>query len=136
MSLEKINSIGTIKINDYVFARIVLDSLRKAGDKVFPASEKGKLIGGLNQKVSTGEMAANISITESDGECTIRFFLILTFGASISEVTKEILDYIEYEMKGLMPFEKGQIILKIVGTKSKKIAPRNIEIVRKYESSK
>ena len=36
-------------------------------------------------------------------------------------------------MKKMFPDKKGQIVIKIVGVKSKKIAERNMEIVREYE---
>ena len=59
--------------------------------------------------------------------------MIIQFGAGIRKTTEEILDYIEYEMRGLFPEKGGRLILKIVGIKSRRIAPRDIEVVREYE---
>ena len=63
----------------------------------------------------------------------MKFFVIMTFGASIKDNCTAVLDSLEKQMKTMLPDKSGQIVLKIVGVKSKKIARRDIEIVREYE---
>lgn len=133
MAIERKNDLGTIKLDDYIFAQIIQTSLLKSGRKAFHASEKGKLLGNQGIKSGIGEISSNIKIHEEGDKYTIEFYIVTLFGASISETTNEILDYIEYEMKGLFPRKGIKLILKIVGTKSKRVAPRDIEIVREYE---
>ena len=87
---------------------------------------------GIDQKVSTGELAANIFIKETEDGYYLKFHVIMSFGASIKENCTAVLDSLEQQMKIMLPDKQGQIILKIVGVKSKKIAERNIEIVREY----
>ena len=132
MSLERSTQYGKIKLNDTIFAKAVLSAVAKTGGKVLCSSERGKILGGIDQKVSTGELASNIFIRETaEGYC-LKFFVIMSFGASIKENCTAVLDSLEQQMKIMLPDKQGQIILKIVGVKSKKIAERNIEIVREY----
>jgi len=136
MTIERKNNLGTIKLDDYIFAQIIQTSLSKSSGKAFHASEKGKLLGSQGVKSSIGEISSNIRIREEADKYVIEFYVITLFGASIRETTNEILDYIEYEMKGLFPGKGGRLILRIVGIKSKRIAPRNIKVVREYESER
>lgn len=132
--LEKKNDLGTIKLNDYVFAQIVQKAIAGCRGRAFPASEKGKLLGNQGMKSGLGDLLSNMKITSVGGRYRLEFRIIMQFGASISETTREILDYIEYEMKGLFPDDGGIIVLTIVGIRSKKIAERNIRVTREYEA--
>ena len=132
MSLERSTQYGKIKLNDTIFAKAVLSAVAKTGGKVLCASERGKILGGIDQKVSTGELTSNIFIRETAESYYLKFFVIMSFGASIKENCTAVLDSLEQQMKIMLPDKQGQIILKIVGVKSKKIAERNIEIVREY----
>lgn len=133
MSLERSTQYGKIKLNDTIFAKAVLSAVAKTGGKVLCASERGKILGGIDQKVSTGEISSNIFIRETAESYYLKFFVIMSFGASIKENCTVVLDSLEKQMKTMLPDKQGQIVLKIVGVKSKKIAERNIEIVREYE---
>ena len=133
MSLERSTQYGKIKLNDTIFAKAVLSAVAKTGGKVLCASERGKILGGIDQKVSTGEISSNIFIRETAEGYYLKFFVIMSFGASIKENCTVVLDSLEKQMKTMLPDKQGQIVLKIVGVKSKKIAERNIEIVREYE---
>ena len=133
MSLERSTQYGKIKINDTIFAKAVLSAVAKTGGKVLCASERGKILGGIDQKVSTGELTSNIFIRETAESYYLKFFVIMSFGASIKENCTAVLDSLEKQMKTMLPDKQGQIVLKIVGVKSKKSAERKIEIVREYE---
>lgn len=133
MSLERSTQYGKIKLNDTIFAKAVLSAVAKTGGKVLCASERGKILGGIDQKVSTGEISSNIFIRETAESYYLKFFVIMSFGASIKENCTVVLESLEKQMKTMLPDKQGQIVLKIVGVKSKKIAERNIEIVREYE---
>ena len=56
MSLERSTQYGKIKLNDTIFAKAVLSAVAKTGGKVLCASERGKILGGIDQNVSTGEL--------------------------------------------------------------------------------
>lgn len=133
MTFERKNEFGTIKLNDAVFAQLVQTGIAKCGGRAFLASEKGKLLGGQGVKPGLNEISANVKLKEEKQHYSLELCIIMSFGASINETTREILDYIEYEMRGLLPDKDGRIVLRIVGIKSKKIAERNLTLVREYK---
>lgn len=133
MSLERISEYGNIKINENIFARIILDAVAKTNGRFMPATEKGKIPGGLDNRVSVGELLPHIKISETEEEYRLDFYIVMSFGSSIRENCKIVLDYVEKEMHSMFPDKGGRILLKIVGVKSKRIAARSIEVVRKYE---
>lgn len=133
MSLERSTEYGKIKLNDNIFSKAVLAAVSKTEGKVFYASERGKILGGIDQKVSPGELASNIIISEDAKHYLLKFFVIMSFGASIKKNCTEVLDNLEKQIRTMFPDKGCKIILKIVGVKSKNIAKRNIEIVREYE---
>ncbi len=137
MALERKNSIGIMKLDDYIFAQIVRNAILKCQGRAFHASEKGKILGNQGIKTGIGEITSNIKIREDEKKVYLEFYIVTLFGASIIKTTKEILEYIEYEMRGLFPEKGATITLRIVGTKgirTKRIAKRNIKIVKKYEA--
>ncbi len=136
MSLEKIEPSGTIKLNDAVFAKLVIKAVARIGSRAFLASEKGKILSGNNQKISTGDLIPHIKIREEEEGICLEFYIVTQFGASISQLSQEILDYLVGELRIMFPDGKGQVILHIVGVKSKKQAERNIRIVREYEPAR
>ena len=75
----------------------------------------------------------NIIISEDAKHYLLKFFVIMSFGASIKKNCTEVLDNLEKQIRTMFPDKGCKIILKIVGVKSKNIAKRNIEIVREYE---
>lgn len=133
MSLERTAPFGAIKINDNIFARMILDAVALTEGKVICATEKGRYPGGFDQRVSVGELLPHIRIHETEDEYVLEFFIIMSFGASIKENCVIVLDYIEKQLKSMFPDKNGRIQIRIVGVKSRKTAPRNILITRKYE---
>lgn len=134
MALERENSIGSIKLDDYIFAQLIRTAVHRTDGKALFASEKGKLLGGQGLNPSIGDVASSIKVTETEGHYELEFYIIMSFGASISQTTADILDYIEYELAGLLPDKGGKITLRIVGVKSKKIAQRDLTVEREFEA--
>ncbi len=66
----------------------------------------------------------------------MEFYIIISFGASIQKVTDRILNELAAQLAKLLPDKGGHLVLRIVGIKSKKIAERNIEVVKDYEPAR
>lgn len=132
--MERSNEKGTIKINDHIFGRLVSEAISLTAGKVFPASEKGKLLTGIGGSMpGAGELADNLIIREeTDGSLFLQWYVIMSFGASIHRATKLMLDYAEKELKSMFPNQPGRIIIRIVGVKSRLIAVRDLEVERKW----
>ena len=54
----------------------------------------------------------------------------------MKKVTESILNDLEESFKQMFPSQPGKITIKIVGVKSKKIAARDIEVIREYEATR
>ena len=135
MSLAKRTSLGYITISSSVISKEVIRAATSVNEKMFFATEKGKLLG-TPKKVGSGELAANIKIEEKAGKTLLTIYIIMNFGSSIKNATETIFDNLENSLKGMFPSLGGIITINIVGVKSKNIAPRDIQVIREYEASR
>lgn len=135
MPLMRTTSLGRITVNDSVIAREIIRSVSASSGKLFLSDRSGRLLTS-HDRVSTGDLTGNFDIEESDDKYIITFYGIMSFGASIKDVTSAVLDALEKELRTMFPEHGGVLIIRITGVKSKNIAPRDIEIRREYESSR
>ena len=134
MAFSKTTALGKIIINPSVVSREVRAAATPVKEKLFFATEKGKLIA-APQKINSTDLASNMIFEETDEKIHLTFYIIMSFGSSIKNVTETVFDGIEQSFRTLFPTKGGAITIKIVGVKSKKIAPRDIEVIREYEAS-
>lgn len=134
MSLAKTTALGKIIINPSVIPREVRAAATPVKEKMFFATSKGKLVASP-AKISSGELASNMIFEETEDKINLTFYMIMSFGSSIKNVTETIFDGLEKSLKVLFPTKSGTLTIKIVGVKSKNIAPRDIEVIREYEAS-
>lgn len=135
MALNRRTSLGTVTINDNVIAKIILRAVEKSDGKLLLSSERGRILG-VASRVGVGDILGNFQIYEKENKCFIKFSGIIRFGSSIKNVTETVLDSIQEEMQQFFPAQGGEIILHIVGVKSKQIAERDIEVKREYEAAR
>lgn len=135
MSLTKTTNLGTITINTNVISREILAATAKVNEKLFLSTEKCKVLGSP-KKVGSGELSSNIYVEEKEGVFNLTFHIVMNFGSSIKNTTEIVLDHLEESFKCMFPKQNGIITIKIVGVKSKNIAPRDIEVTREYEASR
>lgn len=135
MSLRRTTNLGTIIINTSIISKEVIKASTKVNENIFFATEKGKLLGSP-KKVGSSELSANILVDEKEGRFNLTLYIIMNFGSSIKKVTESILDDLEESFKMMFPSQPGKITIKIVGVKSKKIAARDIEVIREYEATR
>lgn len=136
MSLEKKESLGTVKVSKTIFASVVIGAAGKTTAKVIFASKTGRILGGLSKRVSPADLLANMDFEEQPDAYILTFYVVLNFGDSIGETSRQMLDYIEKELKALFPGKALKVTFKLVGIKSKKFAKRDVEIVREYEPAR
>ena len=133
MPLTKVTNLGRIIINPSVISKEILNSATVVNEKLFFATEKGKVIG-APKKVGLGELSANVKINQLDGKILVTMYIVMNFGASIKAATDTILNNLEKSINSMFPDQNVIVTIKIVGVKSKNIAPRDIEVSREYES--
>lgn len=130
--IKKTTALGDITLNESVIAKAIIKSALEAGDRIFPATEKGKIIG-TYKKIGSGDLSGHFEFEEKDNKYKIKFYIVISFGSSIKAVTETVLDALEDRIKTMFPEYGGELVLKIVGVKSKNIAERDIEVKREYE---
>jgi len=135
MPLTKVTNLGRIIINPSVISKEILNSATVVNEKLFFATEKGKVIG-APKKVGLGELSANVKLNQLDGKILVTMYIVMNFGASIKAATDTILNNLEKSINSMFPDQNVIVTIKIVGVKSKNIAPRDIEVSREYESSR
>lgn len=135
MTLSKETKLGTITVSNVLFAQVIAESFvaESLKDKVWPATKKGRQIGN-DAKFSLSEFAGHIDVcaSEDGNSIDLEFSIIIKFGTSIRNLTDTMADYIAdtiYEKQGKKPH---QIKIKVAGVKSKQIARRNLEVVKRY----
>ena len=137
MTLSRETELGTITISNLLFAQVIADSFQADGcqGKVWPSTKKGRQIGS-DGKFNISEFANNIEVEqEFEGDrVDIEFSIIVKFGTSIRNITDDISDYVAetiYQKQGKKP---NQIKIRIAGVKSRQVARRNLEVVKRYET--
>lgn len=135
MSLNRRTSLGTVTVNDNVIAKIILRAVEKSDGKLLLSSERGRILG-VASRVGVGDILGNFQIQEKENKYFLKFSGIIRFGSSIKNVTENVLDLVQEEMQQFFPTQGGEIILHIVGVKSKQIAERDIEVKREYEAAR
>ena len=131
--MERVNEKGTIKINKHIFGKMAFDAIGLTEGKAFSASEKGKQLTGIGgSRPAPGEISDHMTVREEEGTLYVELCIIMSFGASIQKNTDLILDYMEDQLKICFPQQPGRIVLKVVGVKSKQVAPRDIEVERTW----
>lgn len=135
MTIKKVTELGTITVNDSVIARTIINSASKAGQRLYLATEKGKIIGN-SQRLGSGELSGNYIFEEKNGRYELTFYAVISFGSSIKSVTETVLDDLQQRMQTMFPEYGASITLRIVGIKSRNVAERNIEVKREYEPAR
>ena len=135
MILTRETELGTISVSNLLFAQIIADSFKLEGcrGKIWPATKKGKQIGS-DMKFNLSEFANAVEIEESldDGRIDLEFYVIVKFGTSISSLCESIADVIAASIEQKHGSKPRQIKIRVTGVKSKQIAKRNVEVVKRY----
>ena len=98
------------------------------------ATKKGRQIGS-DAKFSISDFAGAIEIEPSlNGDnVDIEFSVIMKFGTSIRSLTDALSDYIADTILQKQNKRPNQIKIRITGVKSRQIARRNLEVIKRYE---
>lgn len=131
--MERKNEMGVMKINDNLFGAIVTEAVRRMKGKAFIASEKGKLLTGLGgSRPTISEITDNIVVKDEEGRIYLACYLIVSFGSSIRQITEDMSTYLQERLQSMFPDCPGKVKIKVVGVRSRYIAPRDIVIEKEW----
>ncbi len=111
--MEKITELGTIKISDNVFEKMIKDGL---------ALTKGRDSLALERR--------NIIIEEKDGILYIEFHVVHKFGTSMLFSSGTVLDHLEDGIRALHLGVPVRITMRIVAVRARRSIRSNHEITR------
>lgn len=135
MTISKDTGLGEIAVSDILFAQVISECFKSetCQGRVFPATRKGRQIGS-NQRYSLSEFAGHIETEKSaDGESVdLTFSIIVKFGTSIRSLTDVLGDDIAESLEKRLGQKPRQITIRITGVKSRQIARRNLEVIKRY----
>jgi uncharacterized alkaline shock family protein YloU len=125
--LSKIdNKQGSIIIENAVMGRVVVQASKKFKGRLWLANQKGK----ITRPRNTGyEDLRNIEIADSADGIDIKVYTVISFGTSISAISKDFINEIRDQNAKITGLPINQITIVLTGVRSKRISKREIEIV-------
>lgn len=126
--------LGDIHFSQNVINRIVMDALESCGGKAEIMHYKGKymnVVPGLASKINLyDEEAGGIQINKTEAGVEIKVHIVVRFGVSIKNTTKQIIDHIYESCERILSEKPEKVTVVVTGTLSKNIAKRHIEVSR------
>ena len=111
--MEKITELGTIKISDNVFERLVKESISLTEGRDNIAVERKPII-----------------VTDREDMLILEFHVVHRFGTSLRQSTKIVLDHLENCIKPLKLGKPVMIRMMIVAIKARRSVKRDLEYSR------
>lgn len=127
MNVISNNELGSIVVNKEVISKIIAEEMRKMEGKVTPCGKNGNILSGV-------EASSAVEISEHNANMFVEVSFITKFGVSIKGTSEELFDRIEDAFAGIGLETPVELIACIRGVKSKRVAKRNIEVVRSRAS--
>lgn len=129
-------NLGTITVSRAAICRVIENAVEHREGKVTISNKKAKPSTSLLSRIGLGgnDDYSDVEIDASGEHISVKLYIIVRFGTSISKVTNELIDEIHDGIKKLTGKEPKMISATVVGTLSRQIAKRNIEVVKEYEN--
>ncbi len=127
LSIEK-SEHGDIRIATSIVGKIILAEVAKYDGKVIVTNRKGKLPSRFHQLGGADDMD-NIEITMDEKGLSIRLYVLLRFGTSISATKSELIMSITDSLRRLVGIEPSSVVVIVAGMSLGKSKPKmDIEI--------
>lgn len=117
--LEKKTELGDIRFSRNVILKIIDDAAEKSDGKVTVQNFKGKY-----KSVMPGN---NVIFKETEDGMDIDVFVVIRFGASISNCARSMIEYINENVEKVMGEKPNVVRIIVTGVQSNEIARRHIE---------
>ena len=128
-SLELTTEWGTIQISKNAVGSILDRAMAPLEDRAWIAGRRG-MLGSLADAVGMGDDYAELMMdVDADGRLTLSMDIIVRFGISIKAVTDGIIDTLRKGVTQLTGQPPRTIRIHVVGTLSKQLIRRDIEVV-------
>jgi len=110
-----------------VFSAIAYSAALSFGDKIILTSQKGRPVRKSPDAIDKFGFI-NVEENRRDNSVSIEVFMILKFGTSISDITKQFAGKVRQDTEQITGMSVDNIWINIVGVRSKKTARRELRI--------
>ncbi len=130
--LELTTDFGIISVSKTVISRIISEAVSEFEGEVHLTNRKGKPLK-LRNESGFVENAPSMEIKADEDGISLKFFVLMKIGMSISAVTNRMFDYISEEIlvaTGMNPTEMTIVVTGMYTKDIKNVGKRNIEVKR------
>lgn len=128
------NEYGTIAVNDQALTNMIIDELLEMSDSIILCNKKGKIIKHKPTPFIEPDYHDAVIITDTIKESSIKIYVIVVFGKSISSVADELFERIGAIYDSLQHKKPGIVKFRVRGMKTAAgVVKREIEVQHSYE---
>lgn len=122
---------GTITINLNAIRQLIFATLQTYSGKLYLTNSKGKQKMNIYKNEDIGN-PNDIDVEIMDEDVDIKIYMIMRFGVIIKKTSEKIMDAIAEQLELALGHKPKRITIYITGVFSKKIAKRDIKVIKEY----
>lgn len=122
---------GNIFVSEHAIAQLVIEQVKLMRGSVIVATDKGKRITPVDRLLGIDE-TNSVEVKVSGGKLSIRVYVIIRIGVSISKTTNLLIDNIKQSVEYSTGVVPSSVAVVVSGVLAKNVARRNVEVRKKY----
>lgn len=122
---------GNIYISEHVIAQLVVEQIEAMRGRVLVATDKGKRISPVSKFLGV-DRTDSVEVKADEGELTIRVYVIIRIGVSISKTLDLLIENIKKRVEDSTGVVPSSVAVVVSGVLAKNVARRNMEVRKKY----
>ena len=130
MSVIVRNSYGAIAVNKGVIERMIIEDLLGMSDVLLLCNKKGKLIKKKPTPLIDPDYYDAVDVSEKKGHFTVKIYVIVNAGNSISAVADDVFSKIEQDFDMLRLDRPETMQFKVRGLRSAELEKMSIDVVK------
>ena len=130
MSVIVRNDFGAVAVNKGVIERMIIEDLLGMSDVLMLCNKKGKLIKKKPTPLIDPDYYDAVDVSEKKGHFTVKIYVIVNAGNSISAVADDVFSKIEQDFDMLRLDRPETMQFKVRGLRSAELEKMSIDVVK------
>lgn len=130
MSVIVRNDFGAVAVNKGVIERMIIEDLLGMSDVLLLCNKKGKLIKKKPTPLIDPDYYDAVDVSEKKGHFTVKIYVIVNAGNSISAVADDVFSKIEQDFDMLRLDRPETMQFKVRGLRSAELEKMSIDVVK------
>lgn len=126
---------GDIQIDTYAIGSLIVKIADHYRGRLHLTSRKGRRVAWLYRFTDAAEIDNMVLDFDEEGRISIKVYVMILFGVSISGITQDFLDKIEEAVELALGQKPRRTTVVVTGLLSKQVARRNIQVTRCHEEA-